>query len=147
MKKILKNYWNSVDKKLIYRQRIFLAIISVLIIISAVNVGEKKIGIVLAASGFLIAALIGLALSRMFNIFWHEEKEKVVSQLDKVGSLLLGLYILIEIGRNWLFGYWLSGAALTAFGLIVLTGLLLGRFLGTHLKIRGILAEGKISSE
>jgi Kef-type K+ transport system membrane component KefB len=80
----------------------------------------------------------------MFKIFWHQEKEKVISQLDTLGIILLVLYIGIEFGRNWIFGYWLSGPTLTAFGLIVLTGLLLGRFLGTLIKIKKVLAEHNI---
>jgi len=49
----------------------------------------------------------------MFKIFWHQDKQKVVSQLDTMGTILLIFYIGIEVGRNWIFGHWLSGTALT----------------------------------
>ncbi len=143
MKELLTTYRENVDKKLIIRQRIFLIIILVLTTINTLNVVHGKIDTTLAISGFLLSAVIGLLLSRMFNIFWHEEKGKVVSQLDRLGALLLVVYILVEVNRNWFFGYWLSGPALTTFGLIILSGLLFGRFLGTGFKVRKILKEEK----
>lgn len=143
VKETINNYREKVDKKLVNRQRIFFVIIFILLTIDVINVIEKKMSVVLAVSGFLLATMIGLSLSRMFKIFWHEEKQKVVSQLDTIGTVLLVLYIGVEVGRNWIFGYWLSGAALTAFGLIVLTGLLLGRFLGTFIKINKALLKSK----
>ena len=135
----INDYHEKVDSKLIMRQRIFIGIIAILLIICIVNLVERKITTVLGISGFLLATLIGLGLSRMFKIFWHEEKQKVISQLDTMGVVILVVYILVEVLRSWIFSYWLSGAALSAFGLILLTGLLFGRFLGTGLQIRNIL--------
>lgn len=148
MKEVTGIYKDSVDKKLIIRQRIFFVIVSVLLVIDVINVAHKKVGSTLAISGFLLAIIFGVILSRMFKIFWHEEKQKVVSQLDRLGGVFLGLYILLEVGRTWIFKYWLSGATLSAFGLIILSGLLLGRFLGTGRKIKNVLIEnGKIDSD
>ena len=144
MEETKNEYKNIVDRRLIIRQRIFLVIIVTLVTISIMNIVENKIGIFLGASGFLLSTAIGLALSRMFKIFWHAEKGKVISQLDTMGTILLVLYIGIEIFRKTLFSYWLSGAMLNAFGLIVLSGLLFGRFLGTHLKIQDVLQEKSI---
>lgn len=143
MKKTIKRYRKNVDKKLLIRQGIFFVIISILMVISIVNVFKEKIGIILAISGFLLALAFGLALSRMFRIFWHEEQEKVVSQLDKLGTILLIVYMGAELGRKFVFQYWLSGAELNAFGLVILTGLLLGRFLGTTMQIKNILTVNK----
>jgi len=139
MKKTIKYYRENVSKRLMVRQGIFFAIISILAFISIANVIKGKIGINLASGGFLIALAIGLALSRMFKIFWHEEQEKVVSQLDMLGAILLIVYISAELGRKYIFQHWLSGAELNAFGLVILTGLLLGRFLGTAIQIKNIL--------
>jgi len=136
-----KEYYNDVDNRLIIRQRVFLTIIIILVTISIVNMIEGKIGLFLGVSGFLLSNAIGIALSRMFKIFWSAEKGKVISQLDTMGTILLILYICIEVFRKWIFAYWLSGAALNAFGLIVLSGLLFGRFLGTSIKINDVLVE------
>lgn len=145
MKKTIKNYRDKVERKLIIRQSIFLVIISVLLMISITNVLEEKIETTLAISGFLIATVLGVFASRMFKLSWHAEREKVVSQLDMMGIILLVGYIGVEMGRKWIFEYWLSGAELNAFGLVVLTGLLLGRFLGTNRQINDILSENKVA--
>jgi hypothetical protein len=141
MKEQLDVYKTNVDRRLLIRQTIFFIIIAILMVISIRNIVTGKIDDLLAASGFLLATFIGLILSRMFRIFWHEEKERVVSQLDTLGTILLVIYISVELGRKWLFEHWLSGAQLNAFGLIILTGLLLGRFLGTSLQIKQVLSE------
>ena len=56
-----------------------------------------------------------------------------------LGTILLIVYIGAELGRKYIFQHWLSGAELNAFGLVILTGLLLGRFLGTAIQIKNIL--------
>ena len=144
MKKTIKNYRENVSKRLMIRQGIFFVIISILMVISTINVLSEKIGVFLAASGFLLALVTGLALSRMFRIFWNQEQEKVVSKLDMLGMIFLIGYICAEVGRKFIFQYWLSGAELNAFGLIILTGLLLGRFVGTTIQIKNILRINKL---
>lgn len=143
MKKTIKDYRENVSKRLMIRQGVFFVIISILMVISIVNISNERIGIFLASSGFLLALAIGLALSRMFRIFWNEEQEKVVSKLDRFGTILLIGYICAEVGRKFIFQYWLSGAELNAFGLVILTGLLLGRFLGTTIQIKNVLRISK----
>jgi hypothetical protein len=143
MKRTIKYYRENVSKRLMIRQSIFFVIVSILAVISVVNVIREKIGVNLTIGGFLLALTIGLALSRMFRIFWHDEQEKVVSQLDVLGTILLIVYMCAEVGRKYIFQYWLSGAELNAFGLVILTGLLLGRFLGTAIQIRNVLSASK----
>lgn len=140
MKKTIKDYRENVSTRLIIRLGIFLVIVSILMVFSILNILEGKISVILAGSGFAIALAIGLAMSRTFKIFWHEEQEKVVSRLDKLGAVLLVGYLSAEVGRKYIFQYWLSGAKLNAFGLVVLTGLILGRFLGTAIQIRNVLS-------
>lgn len=129
------NYKKMVDTRLRIRQRIFLGIVGILLFINISNVFLGKIDLVLGVSGFLLAVITGIVLSRIFKIAWNQEKNKVMGQLDFAGVILLILYIGIEVGRNWIFHHWLSGPALNAFGLIILTGLLTGRYLGTQFLI------------
>jgi len=132
---------DNVEKKLIIRQLIFIVIIAVLVFLDARNIITGRIDLILAVSGFLLATTVGLALSRMFKIFWHEEKNKVISKLDTTGAILLVIYISFEINRAWIFQHWLTGDLVNVFGLVVLSGLLLGRFLGTVVKIKNVLIE------
>ena len=143
MKKMIKDYRENVSKRLMIRQVIFFVIVSILMVISIENVLKEKIGVILAISGFVLALAIGLALSRMFKIFWNQEQEKVVSKLEMLGTIFLIGYICAEVGRKFIFQYWLSGAELNAFGLVILTGLLLGRFLGTTIQIKNVLSISK----
>jgi len=107
MKKMIKDYRENVSKRLMIRQVIFFVIVSILMVISIENVLKEKIGVILAISGFVFALAIGLALSRMFRIFWNQEQEKVVSKLDMLGTILLMGYICAEVGRKFIFQYWL----------------------------------------
>jgi hypothetical protein len=93
--------------------------------------------------GIFLGTSIGFLAGRMFRIFWDEEMSKVISQLDKTGVVFLVLYIGVELGRSWLFGHWLHGAELSAFGIIFLGGLLFGRFLAMTTNIKKILREEK----
>lgn len=129
------HYKKMVDKKLRIRQRIFLLIIGILLFINIHNVFVDKITLLLGVSGFLMALILGIAMSRIFKISWNEEKNQVIGRLDLAGIVLLILYISVEVGRNWIFKHWLTGSALNAFGLIILTGLLTGRYLGTQFLI------------
>lgn len=138
--------YHNVDKKLLVRQGLFVIIILVLLGITITNLTLGHIGVPWGVGGFLVATGIGLILSRMFRIFWHQERKKVISQLDAVGAIFLVIYILIEISRNWFLEHWLHGAALNALGLAILMGLLLGRFLGTTVRIHDVLTENHNSA-
>lgn len=133
------------ENRLSRRLSVFLILTSVLLVIVIFNIFEGRISPLLAGGGFALGVTVGLLAGRMFVIFWHPETEKVVSRLDKVGFVILAFYIILEVGRKWFFGHWLHGAKLNAFGLAILTGLLLGRLLSMAIKIRKILvAENKI---
>ncbi len=130
-----------VASMLLTRLRIFLAIITIMIIIVIYKIFLGEISSSLASIGLLISTIIGLIAGRMFKMLWHPETQKVISRLDRIGVIFLLLYIAIEIGRKWLFGYWLHGAELNAFGLTFLAGLLLGRFLTMINNIKKVLIE------
>lgn len=136
-----KAYKNSVDFKLKFRQRMFMAMIIILMTINIFNLINGRLTVLLALIGLVAGSVIGFFLSRMLKVLWHEEKEKVVSQLDLLGIILLIVYMIIELSRDWFVGHWLSGDTLAAFGLIFLTGLMIGRFIGTFRQIRKILRE------
>ncbi|MEO6327889.1 MAG: hypothetical protein ABIO55_03115 [Ginsengibacter sp.] len=131
-----------VHKKLLFRLRrlavIFLIITGVLIY----ELSHDYIAGYMAAAGFILGFLIGLLVShRMHNISWDSETTKAVSKMDKVGIIILVVYILFAMGRKWIFGHWLEGYALTAFTLSVSAGGMLGRLWNTRQKVREILKK------
>ncbi len=98
-------------------------------------------GLLLASSGLLIGIGLGFLAGRMIKVKWHEKRNKVISEMDRIGMIILIIYIIFEYNRNAIFGRWLEGATLTAFGFSILTGMMLGRFLNTKMDIEDVLKE------
>lgn len=143
MKHAVTMYREKVHGRLLVRQIIFAGIIISITIISAINIFNGRINPLLAVFGFGLALGVGLLLSRTFNVLWHTEKEKVVSQMDIMGILVLSIYLFIDVNRLFLFKHWIHGQTLSDFSLILIGGLFCGRFLGTHARIHTIVQEQK----
>lgn len=134
-----------IDRKLIFRIRIFYVIGIILTGLMLYEVLEGIIGIELSIGGFLVGLFLGFIATRMFIIHWHEEKAKVVSRFDSIGIVVMLLYVAFSASRTWLFGHWIQGSILTAFTYSILAGVMIGRVVGMRLKIKNILSEQCIS--
>lgn len=141
MKEAIHMYKHKVHGRLLVRQIVFMLIIIGITIMSMVNIFNGRINPLLALFGFGLALGTGLLFSRTFNVIWHTEREKVVSQMDIMGILVLSIYIFIDVNRLFLFRHWIHGQALSDFSLILIGGLFCGRFLGTHLRIHKLVKE------
>ena len=135
-----------IDRKLIFRIRIFYVIGIILTGLMLYDVLEGIIGIELSLSGFILGLFLGFIATRMFIIHWHEERAKVVSRFDTIGIIIMLLYVAFSASRTWLFGHWIHGSILTAFTYSILAGIMIGRIVGMRLKIKNILSEKFISS-
>ncbi|MCZ7357013.1 MAG: hypothetical protein O8C65_08770 [Candidatus Methanoperedens sp.] len=135
-----------IDRKLIFRIRIFYVIGIILTGLMLYDVLEGIIGIELSIGGFLLGSFLGFIATRMFIIHWHEERAKVVSRFDTIGIIIMLFYVAFSISRSWLFGHWIHGSVLTAFTYSILAGIMIGRIVGMRLKIKNILSEQFISS-
>jgi hypothetical protein len=134
-----------IDRKLIFRIRIFYAIGIILTGLMLYEVLEGIIGIELSLGGFLLGLFLGFIATRMFIIHWHEERAKVVSRFDTIGIIIMLLYVAFSASRTWLFGHWIHGSVLNAFTYCILAGVMIGRIVGMRLKIKNILSEKSIS--
>lgn len=137
-----KEVGRFVHKKLLFRLRrlaiIFLIITGVLIY----ELSQHYIAGYLALFGFMLGMVIGLLVSRrMHNISWDAETNKAVTKMDRLGIVILVLYLLFAISRHWILSHWLQGYALTAFSLSVAAGGMLGRLWNTRQKIRQVLKQ------
>ena len=130
-----------IDRKLIFRIRIFYVIGIILTGLMLYDVLEGIIGIELSLGGFLLGLFLGFIATRMFMIHWHEERAKVVSRLDTIGIIIMLFYVAFSVSRAWLFGHWIHGSALTAFTYSILAGIMIGRIAGMRLKIKNILSK------
>ena len=131
-----------VHRKLLFRLRrlaiIFLIIMGVLIY----ELSQNSTAVYFALSGFMVGMALGLVVSRrMHNISWDAATSKAVTKMDRIGIIILVLYLLFAISRHWIFGHWLQGNALTAFSLSVAAGGMLGRLWTTRQKIRQVLKQ------
>jgi hypothetical protein len=134
-----------IERKLIFRIRIFYMIGILLTGLMLYEVLEGIIGVELALGGLLLGFFLGFIATRMFIIHWHEEKAKVVSRFDTIGIFVMVLYVAFSASRTWLFGHWIHGSVLTAFTYSILAGVMIGRIVGMRLKIKNILSEQSIT--
>src|SRR5271168_763384 len=123
-----------VHSRLRTRVRLYLSI-SIGIIIAIIY------RIVVYGGGFLypLVALaigigVGVLLSRMFNISWDKDAEKVVSRIDVYGTILIVAYIIFQISGENLIQQWFGGAEVLTIILSLAGGAVLGRGLGTARK-------------
>jgi hypothetical protein len=139
-----KEVTKFVHRKLLFRLRrltLFFLVIMGIIIYELVTYDVPSY---IPVIGFVIGMVIGLSINpRMHNISWDAEASKAVTKMDRLGIIILVLYLLFAIFRTWIFSYWLHGYILTVFSLSVAAGGMLGRVYSTRQKIRQILkAEG-----
>ena len=132
---------NYIHRKLIFRLRIFALIFVVICSIVVYKIFAGEISLYIAILGLLIGTGFGLIFGRINKINWHPETEKIITRIDKTAIILLIIYLIIEIGRKWIFSHWFHGATLNAFVLIFLAGLFLGRLLTMVKNIRKILKK------
>lgn len=130
-----------IDKKLLMRTRIFCVMVVVMLGVVIVSMVETHINTWLAFVGIAGGFIIGLIAGRMFDIRWHPEASQVVGRLDRLGLVILILYIVFSISRNWIFGHWIHGPTLTSFTLAFVLGAILGRVTTTIKNIKKVLSE------
>lgn len=131
-----------VHRKLLFRLRRLAIIFLIITGIVIYEVSQNYIAGYLATDGFMIGMIIGLLVARrMHNISWDAETNKAVTKMDRLGIIILVIYLLFAISRRWILSHWLQGYALSAFSLSVAAGGMLGRLWTTRQKIRQILKQ------
>lgn len=130
-----------IDVKLINRLRIFIIMYVALLAYMIYDISTHAFNPWLIIAAFIGGVIIGYLAGRMFDIRWHEETSKVVARLDKIGVIILILYIAFSVAREQIFSLWFQGAFLTAFSLTFGTGAILGRLLMMSKNIKKVLTE------
>ncbi|HUS02018.1 MAG TPA: hypothetical protein VMY77_09840 [Chitinophagaceae bacterium] len=137
-----KEVGRFVHRKLLFRLRRLAIIFITITVILIYEISHNYIAAYLAMFGFMLGMIIGLLVARrMHNISWDAETNKAVTKMDRVGIVILALYLLFAISRQWILSHWLQGYALSAFSLSVAAGGMLGRLWSTRQKIRQILKQ------
>jgi hypothetical protein len=83
-------------------------------------------------AGILLGLVVGIVVSRKYRLSWDEQSMQVVAQVDWVGGIILAVYVLFILGREWIFGHWIPAVSLTVFCLCVSAGSMIGQLVGAE---------------
>lgn len=144
MRTSLKSHSHHIDKGLRRRLYLYFGVSVILIGVFVFNIFRGALRIDLGFVGLLIGIGLGVITSRMFHTSWNDDTKKVVSRLDAFGVVILILYILFEIFRERIVGYFTHDFQVGTVGFAILAGIMFGRVLGTRGRIIQILKEQKI---
>jgi len=141
-----------VHKKLLFRLRRLAVFFVIAIAILIYEISKNYLAGYLIMGGLITGFCIGYVVAkRMHKITWDEEAEKVIGKMDRIGIIILVIYILFALTRRWIFSHWLGGHALSAFVLSVSCGAIFSRLwfirkqIRNALKKAGRLYPGKIN--
>src|SRR5690625_2880062 len=98
----------NLDRRLRRRIRIYSLVFVVMLFIVIADVTLEQIGTRLALAGVGAGVLVGLAASRMFRIFRSGNTGQITARVDRLGAVIIGLYVIFAVTRRWLFSQWLS---------------------------------------
>lgn len=126
------------DKKLFTRLR-FLTFLSILLLaISIYEVAFNGFNIIYALISIAFGLCVGTLVSRMYHLSWDSETNQVVSNMDLLGAIIFLLYILFNIFRSILVGYWTEGTTYIGIIISITAGVMVGRIMGTKHSITRI---------
>ena len=133
-----------VERKLVIRLRIFFVVLVVLLCLIIYEMSNRYILAGKAMFAFFSGVLLGTVFSRRKKIFWEEETSRVIARMDRVGIVLLIIYIAYVIFRHIWLPHLFYGHELTAFSFILTAGTITGRVLSMRTQIRQVLKSQKI---
>ena len=139
-----KNAREFVERKLIIRLKLFFGLFALLVIIILYEVARRHLNGTTAIGAIMLGMMAGAIFVRRKRIYWEEETSRVIARMDRIGVILLVLYIAIAIIRHFLLGHWLRGNQLVGFSFSLAAGTMLGRLLSMRSQIRQILKEKNI---
>ena len=139
-----KNAKEFVERKLLLRLKLFFALFALLVTVICYEVMREHIGATTAIGGIMVGMMIGSIFVRRKRIYWEEDTSRVIARMDRIGIILLALYIAFAILRHLVLGYWVHGNQLIGFSFSLAAGTMLGRILTMRSQIRQILKEKNI---
>ena len=144
MPKTISRHSHHIDKRLRFRLRLYFLISAVLTALLIYNVVRGTLRLDYGILGLAVGIGIGILASRMYHVSWSHDAKKVASRLDIFGIGILILYILFEIFREKIVGYFTHDVQVGTVGFAILAGIMFGRVLGTRGKIITVLKEQEI---
>ncbi len=137
-----------VQKKLLFRLRRLAIFFVIAIAILIYEISKNYLAGYLAICGFIGFVIGYIVAKRMHKITWDEAADKVVGKIDRVGIIILVIYILFALTRRWIFSHWLGGQQLSAFVLSISCGAIISQLWFIRKQIRNTLKKaGRLYSE
>src|SRR4051812_26713669 len=133
-----------VERKLVIRLHIFFVILVLLLGIIIYEISNEYIPLSKAVSAFSIGILTGVVFSRRKKIFWEGETSMVIARMDRIGIILLVVYVAYVIFRHKWLAHWFYGHELTAFSYSLAAGAMAGRVFNIRRQIRRVLKHKNI---
>jgi hypothetical protein len=139
-----KHAKDFVERKLMIRLKVFFGVFALLLVIISYEVAREHITTTTSIGAIMIGMLLGAVFVRRKRIYWEEDTSRVIARMDRIGIMLLMLYIAFGIIRHLFLGHWISGQLVMGFSFSMAAGAMLGRLLSMRSQIRQILKEKKI---
>ena len=141
VQKALGKHIHHLDKKLVFRLRLFVIISILMLGIVGYDIFVNVLSVEFAVLGVVVGVIGGILSARMYHLSWDHDAKKIVSRLDVIGVIILVLYIVFVIFRSKLIGFFIQGSQVGAVGFSITAGVMIGRVVGTRGAIIRILED------
>ena len=142
--KIYREHLHHVDKKLVFRVRMFSAISLITFGISIVETIYYGLEWWYLGLGLALGIAVGWGVSYAQKVSRDTEKLKIITRMDVTGIIILVAYVAFAIARRWLFSYVAQDAALTVLTLSFTTGTMWTRGLVLYQGIINLIKDLKL---
>jgi len=139
----MKETENIIDRKIRKKMIFFTVMFVVSLILSVVFVIRDYVPFLYVLIAFVSGSVIGAVLSRIQNVSWDKDKQKIVKEFDLISGILLFFMILFIIFKKQIIESFIHLPKITAIIFALNSGIMLGRILLIRHQIKTILLHNK----
>jgi cytochrome c oxidase subunit IV len=139
-----KHIKTHASKRLRINLRILFVVFIILLVVTLYELFVSRALFSQVVIALIIGLTAGVISSRMYKISWDKNTAKVVGRIDIYGVIILVLFVVFELNRNWIANLFSGGETLGSISFVLITTALLGRILGTSRKIIQVLSNENI---
>ncbi len=142
MRQHQQRFTQHVDKKLKRKVRIYLGIALIMFFIALYELAISHYSILRILIFFVGWLILGYFFTRIFHLKRNPDDEMITSRIDRLGIVVLVLYIGFAIARRFIIQEFVPNhSAFIAVYIALISWLMFGRFLGLQRKIFTILQK------
>lgn len=128
----------NVHRKIKVKLWIYFLVFLISLMMSMFHYVKGNISFYFPLGGFVIGFLIGHISSRINKVIWDEDSDMIDLKLDKLGIVILLVYILFVIFKNTLIEDVVHLHHISSISLAVLSGTMLGHAVALRKKVMKI---------